>query len=209
MKYPVFHISGIQEFSDKPQKSLVSDTFPKNINQYVMIDIVEESFNIAFDKPFHGSECLLYVYKSGMTTSFGTEPMWSMFKTALIDCFKYHSDYFLYQLIIKRGYAKRTFFPVFLRYVRPFGRIRLISLIFKTANQLFNSVNAHSVNGFTINSCRHVACLAINILIGYIKHFLVKQHSIQPLKLIVQVTAVFTQTVQHIFWISHVSHIFL
>ena len=38
---------------------------------------------------------------------------------------------------------------------------------------------------------------------GYIKHFFVKQHSIQPLKLIFQVTAVFTQTVQHIFWISH------
>src|SRR5699024_10156750 len=28
MKYPVFHISGIQELSDKPQKSFVSDTFP-------------------------------------------------------------------------------------------------------------------------------------------------------------------------------------
>ena len=160
-----------------------------------MIDVVVEPFDVALDEPFHGCEWLLYADKCGMATTPGPKPVWGMLKTALVDSFQYHSHHFLHQLVVEWGDAKRTFLAVFLRYVRPFGRSWLISLVFQTFNQLLNAFNAHSTDGFTVSSCCHVARFCVNALVGHIKHFRIKQHSIQPLKLVVWITAVFRQTV--------------
>ena len=52
-----------------------------------------------------------------MAASIGTETMRGVFKTSLVYGFQYHSYYFLYQLVIKSRYAKRSFLTVFLWYV--------------------------------------------------------------------------------------------
>ena len=160
-----------------------------------MVDVVVKALYIALNEPLYGCEWLLYADKCGMATASGSEPVRSMLKTAFVNRTQNHPYHFLHQFIVKRRYAERTFFTVFLRYVRPFGRNWLISLVFQTFNQLFNAFNAHSVDGLAVGSCRHVTRFRINALIGYMKHFFIKQNSIQPLKLVAWITAVFRQTV--------------
>jgi len=49
---PFFAVSRFQESFDKSQEAVIVDVFSKDVHQYGVIDIIETSFDVAFDEPF-------------------------------------------------------------------------------------------------------------------------------------------------------------
>ena len=61
-----------------------------------MVDVIEESFNVALDKPLGRSKILLHLYQCGVATAFGSETVRGVLKTTFINCFQQHSQYLLH-----------------------------------------------------------------------------------------------------------------
>ena len=56
MQLVIFHISCVEKFTDKAQKTLVLNPLAKNADHDIMVDIVEEAFNISLNKPLTSGE---------------------------------------------------------------------------------------------------------------------------------------------------------
>ena len=94
-----------------------------------MVNIIKETFNVTFDKPFSTCESSLYGNKGSVTTSVWTKTMRDIFKMSLIDSFQNHLHYLLHQLVIERRDTKRTELAVLLWYVYPSCRHWRIAFI--------------------------------------------------------------------------------
>ena len=60
MVFPIFNVTSIQELTDESEKSFVRDSFPQNSYQYIVVDVVEESFDVSLYEPLCTFECFLY-----------------------------------------------------------------------------------------------------------------------------------------------------
>lgn len=61
-----------------------------------MVDVIEESLNVALDKPLGRSKILLHLYQCGVAAAFGSEAVRGVLKTTFINCFQQHSQYLLH-----------------------------------------------------------------------------------------------------------------
>ena len=65
----------------------------------MVVDVVEESFDVTFDEPVRTSEKSLDGTQSRMTASSWSESMLGILKMSLIDSFKNKSDDLLHHLV--------------------------------------------------------------------------------------------------------------
>ena len=59
MEYPVLQIACIQEFSHEAYETVVFYALFEYADHYIVVYIVEKSFNVSFDKPFCPNEIIL------------------------------------------------------------------------------------------------------------------------------------------------------
>ena len=65
-------------------------------NKTYLVDVIEKSFDVAFNKPFSSAKCLLNLSQCSMTTPIRSESMRGIFKLPLINCFQNHPHHFLH-----------------------------------------------------------------------------------------------------------------
>ena len=85
-----------------------------------------------------------------------------------------HSSYLLYKFVLKGRNSKRSFLTVFLGYVYPFCRIRLVRLISQRCNDFVYSLKTHPIDGFPIRTGCHIAWFGVNTLVSNMKHLLIE-----------------------------------
>ena len=165
MQLVIFHISCVEKFTDKAQKTLIFNSLAKDANHDIMIDIVEEAFNISFHKPLAPGKAILNHSQSRVTASIRSEAMGGVFKTVFIDGFQQHTDNFLYQLVVNGRDTQRTEFSVLFGNICPSGRLGLVGFVFQGSNEPVDSFKAHCIDGLSVCACGHVSLTGIDILI--------------------------------------------
>ena len=132
----ILHISRIEKFTDKAQKTLVLNSFTENANHDIVVDIVEEAFNISFHKPLAPCKAILNHSQGCVTAFIGSKAVGGVLKTVFVDGFQQHTDNFLHQLVVNGRNTQRTEFSVLLRDVCPSGRLGLVGFVFQGAISL-------------------------------------------------------------------------
>ena len=99
--HPVLQIPGFQELPNQPEKAFILDALCKNVNHYIMVNIVEEAFDVSLYKPFDTCKVHLYLTQRRMTAMIWTKAVRRFRKAALIDCFQQEPHTFLYELVIE------------------------------------------------------------------------------------------------------------
>lgn len=165
MQLVIFHISCVEKFTDKAQKTLIFNSLAKDANHDIVVNIVEESFNVTLNKPLASGKAILNHPQSCVTTSVRPKAMGGVLKAVLIDGFQQHTDNFLYQLVVNGRNTQRTEFSILLRDICPSGRFGLVGFVFQGCNKPVDSFKAHCVDGFSVCACGHVSLTGINILI--------------------------------------------
>ena len=165
MHLVIFHISCVEKFTDKAQKTLIFNSLAKDANHDIVVNIVEESFNVTLNKPLASGKAILNHPQSCVTTSVRPKAMGGVLKAVLIDGFQQHTDNFLYQLVVNGRDAQRTEFSILFGNICPSGRLGLVRFVFQGCNKPVNSFKAHCVNGFPVCACGHVSLTGIDILI--------------------------------------------
>ena len=78
----ILHISRIEKFTDKAQKTLVLNSFTENANHDIVVDIVEEAFNISFHKPLAPCKAILNHSQGCVTAFIGSKAVGGVLKAA-------------------------------------------------------------------------------------------------------------------------------
>ena len=97
----IFHVARVQEFPNQAQETLIFDSFAENANHDIMVNVVEEAFNISFHKPFTSNKAVLNHPQRRVTASIRAEAVRGALKTDFVNCFQQHSSDLLYQLVVK------------------------------------------------------------------------------------------------------------
>ena len=88
------------------------DAFRQNFHHDVVVNIVEEAFDVSLYKPLHPGKTGLDLAQGRVAASAGAEPMGLVGKPALIDGLEQQPDTLLHQLVIEGGNAQGTQFSV-------------------------------------------------------------------------------------------------
>ena len=127
--FPLFQVTRFQEFSYQSQKPLIVDAFTKNAYENIMVDVVKESLDVTLYEPSCSRTSLLQGSHSSMTPSVWSKTMRAILKVSLVNCFEYHSYYFLNELVLERRDTQRTKFSILFGYVYSSCRTRTIAFI--------------------------------------------------------------------------------
>ncbi|MNI50947.1 hypothetical protein D3C73_1056420 [compost metagenome] len=141
----------------------------------MMIDVVEKSFNVAFNEPFRSCKFLFDLHKRGVAASVWPEAMRKTGECTLIDALQHHANYFLHQFVIERWDTKRPHFSVCFPNVYPSCGIWLVRMIPHTVDELGDTFHSHAINGLSIRAFGHVTRFCVDVLVGHQIKFRVVQ----------------------------------
>ena len=159
MVLPLLHVSGLQKFPHQGQELLVLDSPAQDMDEDVVVKAVEARLDVALHHPAHTGEGALNLGQRRVAAPLRAEAMGAVGKSGFINCFQYHPDDFLHQLVIGRGNPQRTLFRgiVLLGDVGPAGRIRLVALVFQGCYDFVDTSCAHVVDGHSIRAFCHAS----------------------------------------------------
>ena len=92
---PFFQVACFQEILNQAQEAVIMNFLLKDVDQNIMIDPVETSRNIPFDKPLYAFPVLCYLLKSSMTPATGPKAVRVNAKLGLVVGFQDRTNYFL------------------------------------------------------------------------------------------------------------------
>ena len=92
---PILDISSFQELSNEIQKFTVLNLLRQQINQYLVVDVVEATRNVAFDKPNDTRKVFLDLAQCRVAAPVRPKPMRVTIEHRLINGFQNHSNSFL------------------------------------------------------------------------------------------------------------------
>ena len=195
VKRPILDVSRFQEFPYQTDKTVIRNALPQDSDKYIMVDVVEEPFDVALDKPFRPVERLLNMKQCGMAAPFGSETVRGGLEMSLVNGFQNHTDDLLHQLVFKSRYSQRARFPVFLRDMHPPRRVGLITFVFQRGYQRFDPGKAHPVDTATVGAFGRAASVRCDLLVGNIEQLFVEQKPVKAFELVARILTVFVQTV--------------
>lgn len=188
---PFLHIASVEEFPYQSEESPVGYPLRENRDKDIVVNVVEEAFDVSLDKPLCSRETLLDAEQCGVAAAVGSESVRGMLEASLIHGFKYHPHDLLHQLVLKAGDSEGAHLPVLFGNVRPACRLWLVGFVFQRCNDAGYSFEGHLVGGLAVRASRHVALLRIDALVGHVEHFLIEQQTIKSLELVARYIAVF------------------
>lgn len=106
------------------------DSSAKDSYKYRMVDVIEERFDIALNKPSGPAEIPLQLRKRRMTASVGPKTVGIIGEGRFIDSFQQHPHYFLHQFVIKGRDAQRAQFPILFLDIGAACGVRLVAVVF-------------------------------------------------------------------------------
>src|SRR5262249_12577594 len=96
---PCFAVSRLQGSCDQSQEAIVADVCSKDVHEDGMIEVVEASFDVAFDKPFRPYPHVMYCGEGRLASPVRSEAVAVFRELSFVVRFQDGSYYFLYHFI--------------------------------------------------------------------------------------------------------------
>ena len=99
MHLPKLQVACLEKLPDQVEEASIRDLSSEYLEEFGMVDVVEEPLNIAFDDPVGALAGGLDLEQCRVTASFGSEPVRRVFEHGLVDRLQQHSHHLLHQLV--------------------------------------------------------------------------------------------------------------
>ena len=162
----ILHIARLQEptdeFYDPPVVNLLGD----QIQQYVMVDIVEEGRYVPFYDPGCSSAPVLDAVERRVTAPAWSESVGRIREHRFVDALQKFLESFLNQLVPECRYAQWPHLAVRFRDVFPPCRLRIEPLGTELVDDLVDHLHAEAIYRPPVRAPRHVALVGGKLEIG-------------------------------------------
>jgi hypothetical protein len=151
---PVFEIARFQHTTNETDEFVIIDPLCEQLEQYLMVDVVEEPRYIDLDQPLDAGPDAANGVQCGVTGAPRSESMTMFREHRLINPFKDASDHLLHQAVVDRWDTKRTQFAVGLGNVDPAHGVWVVGSAKHLRHQPVKPLRRKAVEGLTIDARR-------------------------------------------------------